>query len=68
MSKKETSISIIQVPTDVRFECPHCLDDIEMDYDEFERIVGCSVQDWNYSFFCCPECGEDIMIDSVEWD
>lgn len=60
------NIEIIREPSYVNFTCPHCDEEIEMDYDEFyDMMVSDYWGDWRYEEFCCPECGKDIEIDDI---
>ena len=68
MKDNRTDITIIKRPTYVAFECPHCGADIEMDYDEFESMMINEAPYWEQEEFCCPECGEDIVVNGVDWD
>lgn len=38
------TLTIIQRPVEVNFECPHCHEDIEIEIDEVEWINGISIR------------------------
>ena len=45
-------IKIIREPSYVNFTCPHCDEEIEMDYDEFyDMMVSDYWGDWRYEEF-----------------
>ena len=69
MSDNKTDITVIQIPTYVDFTCPHCDEDIEMDYDDFNNMM-CSYYwgEWVQEEFTCPGCGETIEVNDVECD
>lgn len=64
----EATITIIQKPTEIRFECPHCEEEIIMDIEDFELLVGNDIPDWQYSKFKCDSCEKEIEVGYVEWD
>lgn len=64
----KATVTIIQMPVETRFKCPHCEDEVIMDINDFEILVGYDIPDWEYSKFKCPNCGKGIEIDYVEWD
>lgn len=63
----KADVTVIQKPITVKLDCPYCDEEIEIDYSEFEGMVG-EPCDWNYSKFNCPKCGKEIEIDGVDWD
>lgn len=64
---KTVDIRVVQVPTEVVFECPECKEEIEMKYTDFCDVAG-EVCDWKWSKIECPECKEEMTIDYVDWD
>lgn len=68
MKDNRTDITIIRTPTDVTFKCPHCKAYIEMDIDDFECMMIDEIPYWEDEEFCCPECGEDIVVNDVDWN
>ena len=56
--RKDVDIVINQVPTSVTFICPHCENEADIEYNEFERITGND----------CPNCGGELETDGVELD
>ena len=68
MSKsKEVDITVVCVPERVTYECPHCINDIDLDYDDFSSTTG-EYCDWRNSEIICPECDKEIIISSIDWD
>lgn len=63
----KVDISIRQTPVSANYECPHCEEEIEIDYQDFCNDVG-EQCDWQYTDIECPNCGKTIEIDSVDWD
>lgn len=63
------TLTIIQHPVEVNFECPHCHEDIEIEYFIFTDFIGINNPgDWEGSILDCPRCEKEIEIDEVEWD
>ena len=63
------TLTIIQRPVEVNFECPHCHEDIEIEYCIFTDFIGTNNPgDWEGSILDCPRCEKEIEIDEVEWD
>jgi predicted RNA-binding Zn-ribbon protein involved in translation (DUF1610 family) len=60
-------IRVIRKAIAIECECPKCKEDIQITYDDFTSIVG-EPCDWKFSKFHCTQCGEEIEIDSVDWD
>jgi len=63
----KADISVRQKPVSVVIECPHCDEEIEIDYQDFINQLG-EPCDWSYSKIACPRCDKEIEIDNVEWD
>ncbi|AGK97389.1 hypothetical protein [Clostridium pasteurianum] len=63
----KADIIVNQRPVSIKFDCPHCDEEIEIDYQEFIDMLG-EPCDWNYSKFNCPRCEKEIEIDEVDWD
>lgn len=38
-----------------------------MNFDDFTKIVN-DFPYWGNEHFECPECGEEIVVDNVEWN
>lgn len=62
----EADVTVNQTPVSVSFTCPHCDEEVEIDYQEFEDLAG-EPCDWNFSIINCPRCEKKIQIDSVDW-
>lgn len=69
MSDNKADITVIQIPTYIEFTCPHCDENIQVDYDEFNNMM-CSDYwgEWVQEEFNCPGCGETIEVNDVECD
>jgi len=68
MESKKTDIEILSGPVSVKFDCPHCEAEIEMDFDEFSSLMAESYPgDWQGNKIECPDCEEEIEIDDVDW-
>ena len=63
----DVDIRVIQRPVSIKFDCPHCEEEICIKYSEFIDIAG-DPCDWPYTSIGCPECGGLVKIDNVEWD
>lgn len=68
--RKDVDIVINQVPTSVTFICPHCENEGDIEYNEFERITGNDLCGLLYAstYFECPNCGGELETDGVELD
>lgn len=66
---ESTEIIIQSAPTQVEYICPHCEEEIEIDYNEFESDMTSECWcDWEYQTIKCPNCKMKIKISSVEYD
>ena len=66
---KKVGITIVQVPQYVMYECPHCGNEIEVDFDDFEDDrAGDYWPEWVGDTVICDECGEEFQIENVEVD
>lgn len=64
-------VTIIQVPVEVDYTCPHCEENITQCFDDFLSDQGLSwsdFSDWKYIDITCPECGKKIEDISYEFD
>lgn len=68
MKDNRTDITINQIPIDVSFICPYCEIDIEMNFDDFKKIIADNFPYWENEKFECPECRKEIVVDNVEWN
>lgn len=66
--RKDVDIVINQVPTSVTFICPHCENEADIEYNEFEHITGNDLCGLLYAstYFECPNCGGELETDGVE--
>lgn len=66
---KTINIEVETVPKWIRFNCPYCLEDIEIDYDEFEDDMPTNYWgDWEGNEVECPTCGHKLKINCVDYD
>lgn len=57
--------TIVSKPAYVRFECPHCHEDVEVAFNEVDYNTDC----WSDGAWVdCPCCGEEVELDSWEYD
>lgn len=67
---KGVDIVIVQKPVAISFSCPHCYEDVKVDFDEFEYNTGydlCNLIN-DSTEFKCLECGGELLTDGVELD
>lgn len=62
----KVDISVIQRPIEVRFECPHCEEEIDKSYKDFCSEIG-EPCDWEHTKIYCTSCGKAIVINNVDW-
>ena len=67
MKIESVTASVIQKPISIDVECPYCLWDISIKYDEFIDIAG-EPCDWRDTEYKCPECNKKFIIDYVDWN
>lgn len=66
---KKTDITIEMVPKYVKYECPHCGNEVEVDYSDFEDDrMSDYWPDWEGDTVICDECGAEFAIGNVEVD
>ena len=63
----KVDINIKQTPVSANYECPHCDEEVEIDYNDFCIDAG-EYCDWQYTKIECPNCGKTVEIDSVDWN
>lgn len=68
MENLSVDITIIQVPTHVEFECPHCGEENELRYWDFCRLAGDDPHGWEHMNTRCSYCGHESKINNVDWD
>lgn len=62
-------VTIISKPVEVKIDCPHCENEIRVDYEMFVDYMGVEYPgDWERQMVECPECEKEIEIEDVEWD
>ena len=65
--QRTIDIIIIQKPNFVKYDCPHCDEEIETKYEDFTDMLG-DYCDWTCGVISCPECGGKSAIRDIEWD
>ena len=66
---KTISIGVETVPKWIRFNCPYCLEDIEIDQDEFEDDMPINYwRDCEGNEIKCPNCNHELKIGMVDYD
>lgn len=70
---EKVEVTVVRVPKYVSYTCPHCGEEVEVDFDDFfddffdDRISDCW-PDWVGDTVICNKCGADFTIGSVEVD
>ena len=59
-------IRIIQAPVEIRFDCPYCRGEVEIDFDRFGHDLAEIL--YNHVEFKCPLCNENLYIGEAELD
>ena len=70
MKRLETTVTLVQAPTEVYYTCPYCGDRIIQDFEEFLDDQGLSwsdFPDWQYDPIKCPFCENEIEV-SYQFD
>lgn len=66
---KEVEVTVVQVPKYVKYECPHCGREVEVDYDDFnDDRMSDYWPEWKGDTVICDECGAEFAIGNVEVD
>lgn len=66
---KKVDIVIEMVPRYVKYECPHCGNEVEVSYSDFEdEMTSNCWSEWEGDTVMCDECGEEFEIKNVEVD
>ena len=69
MSDNRIDITVISRPSYITIECPHCGEEINIEYNDFlGMMTHYYYEDWIDEVIECPECGKEVTIGSVEWD
>ena len=64
---EKANILIVQKPDYVKYICPKCGEEIEVDYDDFEyERINEYWGDWEGDTVICNECGAEFEIGVVE--
>lgn len=65
--RKCMSLTVVQQPVRVSWECNECYCTNDMDYEDFTIDYG-ECCDWDGQELRCVECGARYIIDEIEWD
>ena len=58
---KEVEVTVVQVPKYVKYECPHCGREVEVDYDDFnDDRMSDYWPEWEGDTVTCDECGTEF--------
>ena len=69
MADNRIEITVISAPSYITSECPHCHEEIHIDYKDFlDMMTHYYYEDWIDEVIECPECGKEVEIGSVIWD
>ena len=64
---EKANILIVQKPDYVKYTCPKCREEIEVDYDDFnDDRIDDYWPDWEGDTVICDECGAEFSIGNVE--
>ena len=65
----EVELTIIQAPVEVKFDCPFCACEIEIDYEEFcDDMMNDYPGDLEMETIKCTNCHKEVVIGNIEWD
>lgn len=63
------TVRIIEIPTIIQIDCPHCDKEIISGYDNFAKGMGSRcASDWEGRIIKCTNCEKEIEIEDWEWD
>lgn len=63
------TVRIIEIPTIIQIDCPHCDKEIISGYDNFAKGMGSRcASDWGGKIIKCTNCEKEIEIEDWEWD
>ena len=56
---------IISKPSYIKFECPHCHEDVEVDFEH----IDFKTDYWSDGAWVdCPDCGKEVELDDWEYE
>lgn len=62
---KPVDYTIISEPSYIKLKCPHCEEDVEVDFKDVD-FIGDS---WNDGGYCdCPNCEKEIELGDWDYD
>ena len=62
---KATEYTIISKPAYIIFKCPHCREEVEVDFLD----VDFETDYWGDGAWCdCPECGVEVELGDFDYD
>ena len=59
---KTADYTIISAPKYIKFECPHCKEEVEIDVKDLDFEV------WEGGFIDCPECEKEVELRDWQYD
>ena len=65
MNIQQAKYTIISVPKSIRFRCPYCDEEIEIDVDHLSFY---SISLWSGGIIECSECHKDVELSDWEYD
>lgn len=69
MTDNKVKITVVNIPSYIICQCPHCGSEIKIPYSDFlSMMTEYYYGDWIGETFECPKCGEEIEVKNVEWD
>lgn len=69
MKDSKVKIIVVSAPEYVVCECPHCKEEVQIEYNEFlDAMPGEYYEDWIDEKIECPDCGGEIEVKYVDWD
>ena len=64
---KKVEVTVVQVPKYVKYECPHCGNEAEVSYSDFEDEMTSNYwSEWEGDTVMCDVGGEGFEIEDVE--
>lgn len=65
MDMKKADFTIVSRPDHIRFECPYCQEDVEVDWNDVDVPEA-----WSDDFGSveCPNCNLDVKLEDWDYD
>ena len=62
---KETDYMILSAPKDVKFICPYCKEEVQVEFEKLDYLT----EVWDDGALVdCPECGKEVKLCGWEYD